>query len=51
MEETNEISLLSGIISVIIYSGLFYLFGFYHGYYYRNESLFLKIQKLVENRT
>jgi hypothetical protein len=48
MEETNEISILSGLISVFIYSGLFYLFGFYHGYYYRNEKVLLKIQKLLE---
>ncbi len=48
MEDTHEISILSGVFTVIIYSGLFYLFGFYHGYYYRNESVLLKINKILE---
>ncbi len=49
MEDSTEISVTSGIFTIIIYSGLFYLFGFYHGYYYRNENILLKIHKILEN--
>ena len=42
MEDTTELSSIYGIISIIFYSGIIYLYGFYHGYYHKNENILKK---------
>lgn len=50
MDDTTEKSTTSAFISIIIYSGIVYLYGFYHGYYFRNESTLRKVDELIANK-